>query len=87
MLEGIYFADPFGLAGQVEKEAQALYDEFRSLPESKLPVLSKLSLAMAKMYTAYALYLIRQQQGSPAAKQLLKEIVKLDPDCVLAARA
>ena len=87
LLDTVYFSDPLGLNRPVEKEAQALYDEFRALPDKKLTAMAKVSLAMAKMYTTCALYLVRQQQGHPKAGLLLKEIAKLDPDCVLASRS
>jgi DNA-binding transcriptional MerR regulator len=86
LLDTLYFSDPLGLNRPVEKEAQALYDEFRSLPDKKLPVFAAISLAMSKMYVTYAVYLIRQQQGNPKAEKLLAEIARLDPDCVLAGR-
>ncbi|MCC6392312.1 MAG: MerR family transcriptional regulator [Bryobacterales bacterium] len=86
VLDTLHFSDPLGLNRPVEKEAQALYDEFRSLPDKKLPVFAGISLAMSKMYITYALYLIRQQQGNPKAEKLLAEIARLDPDCVLAGR-
>lgn len=87
LLDTIYFSDPLGLNRPVEKEAQALYDEFAALPDRSLTPLAKISLAMSKMYSTYALYLVRHQQNHPKANQLLKEITKLDPDCVLAGRA
>lgn len=86
LLDSLYFSDPMGMNRPIEKEAQALYEEFNALPISRLPVLGKISLAMSRLYATYALYLIRQQEGHAKAGQLLKEIQKLDPDCVLAAR-
>lgn len=86
LLDSLYFSDPMGLNRPIEKEAQALYEEFNALPASKLPVLAKISLAMSRLYATYALYLIREQEGDSKAAQLLKEISRLDPDCVLAAR-
>ncbi|MFN7936254.1 MAG: MerR family transcriptional regulator [Bryobacteraceae bacterium] len=86
LLDSLYFSDPMGLNRPIEKEAQALYEEFNALPASKLPVLAKVSLAMSRLYATYALYLIRLQEGDPKASKLLKEIQRLDPDCVLAAR-
>jgi hypothetical protein len=56
------------------------------MPEKKLPLLARISLAMAKMYSTYALYLVREQQGDRKAGLLLKEIAKVDPDCILAGR-
>lgn len=86
VLDTLHFSDPLGLNRPVEKEAQALYEEFRAIPDKKLPVLARISLAMSRMYITYALYLIRQQQGNPKAEKLLSEIARLDPDCVLAGR-
>ncbi len=86
LLDSLYFSDPMGLNRPIEKEAQALYEEFNGLPIGKLPALAKISLAMSRLYATYALYLIRLQEGDPKAGQLLKEIQRLDPDCVLAAR-
>jgi DNA-binding transcriptional MerR regulator len=86
LLDTIYFSDPLGLNRPVEKEALALYEEFKAMPEKKLPLLARISLAMAKMYSTYALYLVREQQGDKKAGLLLKEIAKVDPDCILAGR-
>jgi len=86
LLDTLHFSDPLGLNRPVEREAQALYDEFRGIPDKKLPVIAGVSLAMSKMYITYALYLIRRQQGNPKAEKLLAEIARLDPDCVLAGR-
>ncbi len=86
MLDDMYFSDPLGLNRPTEKEVVSLYQEFRSLSDRKLPVLGKISLAMARIYVTYALYLARQQEGNPKTAQLLAEIARLDPDCVLAAR-
>lgn len=86
ILDAIYFSDPLGLNRPVEKDVVVLYEELRSLPDKKLPLLGKISLAMAKMYVTYALYLVRLQEKHPKADLLLAEIAKLDPDCVLASR-
>jgi DNA-binding transcriptional MerR regulator len=86
LLDTLYFSDPLGLNRPIEKEAVALYEEFKALPEKKLPLLGRISLAMAKMYSTYALYLVKEQQGDKRAGVLLKEVAKLDPDCVLAGR-
>ena len=79
LLDTLYFSDPLGLNRPVEKEASALYEEYRGIANQKLPVFGKISLVMSRMYAAYALYLVRQQQGHPRADQLLAEIARLDP--------
>jgi hypothetical protein len=86
LLDTLYFSDPLGLNRPVEKEAVAIYEEFKALSGKKLPLLGRISLAMAKMYSTYALYLVREQQGDKKAGALLKEIASVDPDCVLAGR-
>jgi hypothetical protein len=70
----------------VEKEAREIYEEFRALSDRKLPVLGKISLSMSRLYSSYALYLVLDQEGNSKANQLLNEIIRIDPDCVLAAR-
>jgi len=86
LLDTLYFSDPLGLNRPVEKEAVAIYEEFKALSGKTLPLLGRISLAMAKMYSTYALYLVREQQGDKKAGALLKEIASVDPDCVLAGR-
>jgi DNA-binding transcriptional MerR regulator len=87
MLDDLYFSDPLGLNRPTEKEILALYREFRSLSGRNMPALGKISLAMARIYATYALYLLRQQEGDPKAGPLMNEIARLDPDCVLASRS
>lgn len=87
LLDMLYFSDPLRLNRPAEKEAREMYEEFKALSDRKLPVLGKISLSMSRLYSCYALYLILEQEGSSKANQLLNEIVRIDPDCVLAARA
>ncbi|MBL8227309.1 MAG: MerR family transcriptional regulator [Bryobacterales bacterium] len=86
ILDSIYFTDPLGLNRPVEKDVLAIYDEFSATPSRKLSVLGRISLVMARMYVTYALYLVRQQNKDPKAARLLKEIAKMDPDCLLVTR-
>lgn len=86
LLDMLYFSDPLRLNRPAEKEAREIYEEFRALSDRKLPVLAKISLSMSRLYSCYALYLILDQEGSPKAAQLLNEIARIDPDCILAAR-
>ncbi|MBI4904297.1 MAG: MerR family transcriptional regulator [Acidobacteria bacterium] len=86
LLDMLYFSDPLRLNRPAEKEAREIYEEFRALSERKLPVLAKISLSMSRLYSCYALYLILDQEGNAKAAQLLNEIARIDPDCVLAAR-
>ncbi|MCS7027098.1 MAG: MerR family transcriptional regulator [Bryobacteraceae bacterium] len=86
ILDALYFTDPLGLNRPVEQDVVALYEEFSRLSDRRLSVLGKISLVMARMYVTYALYLVRHQKGDPKAPRLLKEIARMDPDCLLAAR-
>jgi DNA-binding transcriptional MerR regulator len=86
ILDAIYFTDPLGISRPVEKDVLALYEEFSAVPERRLSVLGKISLVMARMYVTYALYLVREQNKDPKAARLLKEIAKMDPNCLLVTR-
>lgn len=86
ILDAIYFTDPLGLNRPVEKDVLPLYEEFSAMPERRLSVLGKISLTMARMYVTYALYLVREQNKDPKAPRLLKEIARMDPDCLLVTR-
>lgn len=86
ILDAIYFTDPLGLNRPVEKDVLPLYEEFSAMPDRRLSVLGKISLTMARMYVTYALYLVREQNRDPKAPRLLKEIARMDPDCLLVTR-
>ena len=85
-LDSLGFSDPLGLTRPAEEDLLALYNEFRSIRENKLGLLSRVSLAMSRMFVTYGLYLVRLHAGRKDAAPLLREISAMDPDCVAASR-
>src|SRR5207247_8288509 len=72
-LEAMSFTGPFGIPRPSVEQIQRLYDEYQNVKESRLPLLSRISLARGKIFLTYALYLFRQQEGHPDAAKLRRE--------------
>ncbi|MBK5293168.1 MAG: MerR family transcriptional regulator [Acidobacteriia bacterium] len=87
LLDNMSLSDPLCLQGPSVEELEQLHQEFSSIRERGLPVLGKISLAMARMFVTYALYVIRQREGHRDAIGLRREILSIDPNGVLAARS
>jgi DNA-binding transcriptional MerR regulator/DNA-binding phage protein len=87
VLDQISLSDPLSLSGPSLEELEWLYREYRNLDPKKLDVLGKISHAMAVMFAAFALYLGRMREGRKDAEQLRREIVRIDPSGILAARS
>jgi tetratricopeptide (TPR) repeat protein len=87
VLDQISLADPLALGGPSMQELEWLYQEYRAMDAKKLDVLARISHAMALMFSAFALYLARVREGRRDAEQLRKEIVRIDPNGILAARS
>jgi tetratricopeptide (TPR) repeat protein len=87
LLDNMSLSDPLCLKGPSVTELQELKGEFDSIKERGLSVLARISLAMARMSIAYALYVIRQKDHHPSAALLRGEIMAIDPDGLLAARS
>lgn len=85
-LEAMSLTGPLGMRRPSIDEIQRLYDEYKEMKESKLPVLSRISAVRGRIFLTYALYLFMEQQSDPQAERLRKELVKADPHGVLAAR-
>ena len=86
-LDAMSLADPHGLEPPSVDELEALRAELTSIKERGLPLLSRISLAMARMFVTYSVYLVREKQGHPSASKLRAEIIAADPDGILAARS
>jgi DNA-binding transcriptional MerR regulator/tetratricopeptide (TPR) repeat protein len=86
-LDNMGLSDPLGVQGPSVEDLERLYAEFHSLPDKQLTVLTRISLSMARMFSAYALYLVRERQHHPDAERLRRQIVQADPNGVLAARS
>lgn len=86
-LDAMSLADPHGLEPPAIDELEALRLELLGIRERGLPVLSRISLAMARMFVTYSVFLVREKQGHPSAGKLRAEIVAADPDGILAARS
>ena len=87
LLDNMSLSDPLCLQGPSLEELQQLHQEFSSIRDRGLSVLGRISLAMARMFVTYALYVIRQRQGHRDAVGLRREILSIDPNGVLAARS
>jgi len=87
LLDNMSLSDPLCLQGPSVEELEQLHQEFTQLKDRGLSVLGKISLAMARMFIAYALYVIRDREHHPDAAKLRREILAIDPNGVLAARS
>jgi len=87
VLDNMSMSDPLCMQGPSVEELESLHQEFGEMKERGLTVLGRISLATARMFVAYALYLIREKEGHKDAARLRREILAIDPDGVLAARS
>jgi DNA-binding transcriptional MerR regulator len=85
-LDNLSVSDPLQLNPPAIKDLEALYEEYQSIPDRPLSPLSKMSLAVGKILTAYALHLTYRRQQDPKAEKLRLQIIRMDPHCILAAR-
>lgn len=86
-LDNLSTADPFQLNQPITEEMEALYQEYQEIPEKNLELLSRIGLAIGRSLAAYALYLVYRRDNHPKAQQLLRKVVQIDPQCLLAGRS
>jgi DNA-binding transcriptional MerR regulator len=84
-IDTIIMAEPLGLQAVSEQELEQLHREFAAIREPASHM-GRISLAVARMYAAFALYLVREKQGHKDAARLRDQILKWDPDGILAVR-
>jgi tetratricopeptide (TPR) repeat protein len=86
-VDSLMLSDPLGANIPSVEDLQALYVDLKSTTAQGLSTLGKISLARARLYATYALYVARQREGHPDTQKLLEQVLKADPDSLLARRA
>lgn len=86
-VDSLMLSDPLGANIPSTEDLQKLYTDLKSTTVQGLSTLGKISLARARLYATYALYVARQREGHPDAQKLLEQVLKADPDSLLARRA
>jgi DNA-binding transcriptional MerR regulator len=86
-VDSLMLSDPLGANSPSVEDLQALYVDLKSTTAQGLSTLGKISLARARLYATYALYVARQREGHPDTQKLLEQVLKADPDSLLARRA
>lgn len=85
-IEAVVSSEALGLPGIAPEELEQLYREFKEIAGRPRSALGRASLAIARLYAAFSLYLLRQRDGHPNAERLRREILRMDPNNILAAR-
>ena len=85
-LDNISVSDPLQINQPAIQELEALYEEYQSIPDKPMSPLTKMSLAVGKILAAYALHIAYRRQQNPKADKFRLQIVRMDPQCVLATR-
>ena len=86
-VDSLMLSDPLGANIPSTQDLQKLYLDLKSTTTQGLSVLGRISLARARLYATYALYVARQREGHPDTQKLLEQVLKADPDSLLARRA
>jgi predicted metal-dependent phosphoesterase TrpH len=66
-------------------ELEQLQREFAAIREPAT-AMGRISLAVARMYATFALYQVRERAHHPEAARLREQILRWDPDGILAVR-
>jgi tetratricopeptide (TPR) repeat protein len=85
-LDNLSVSDPLELNQPTVQGLEALYREYELTSDKGLSILSRISLATRKMLAAYSLYLVYRRHRHPKTGQLLRRVIQMDPDSVLANR-
>jgi DNA-binding transcriptional MerR regulator len=85
-MDSLLLSDPLGWDIPSIADLESLYQDLRHTPTKEVSTLGKISLARARQFATYALYLARQRAGLPGAQKLLDQVLAADPDCRLARR-
>jgi tetratricopeptide (TPR) repeat protein len=81
-LDAMDRADPLRLERVSAAELEQLRVEFAAEKPGN-SVLNRISLAVARMFATYALYLLRRRERHPDAEKLRRELLRLDPQALL----
>jgi DNA-binding transcriptional MerR regulator len=84
-IDTIIMAEPLGLSGVSVAELEQLQREFAAIREPAT-AMGRISLAVARMYATFALYQVRERAHHPEAARLREQILRWDPDGILAVR-
>jgi DNA-binding transcriptional MerR regulator len=92
-VRGVLAVDSLMLSAPLEAEIpslddlERLYRDVHAASLQGLSVLSKISLLRARLFAAYALSVVRERLGIAGSQKLLDQVLKADPDAVLAKKA
>lgn len=86
-VDSLMLSDPLGANIPSTQDLQKLYTDLKATTVQGLSTLGKISLARARLYATYALYVARQREGHPDTQKLLEQVLKADPNSLLARRA
>ena len=84
-IDTIIMSEPLGLSGVSVAELEQLHREYAAIREPS-SAMGRISLAVARMYATFALYQVRERAHHPEAPRLREQILKWDPDGILAVR-
>ena len=85
-LDNLTVSDPLQLTQPTVADLEKLHREYQAIPDRGRSVLSRISLAMGRILTMYALYLVYERQQDPRNEQLRRSIVAMDAHSALTNR-
>lgn len=86
-VDSLMLSAPHGANIPSFEDLQKFYDDVHKAPVKGLSKLSRISLERARLFAAYALFVVLEQRGDARAAKLKKQVLDADPDCLLAQRA
>ncbi len=85
-LDNLTVSDPLQLMQPTVAELEELHREYQAISDRGRSVLSRINLAMGRILTMYALYLVYERQQNPKSEQLRRSIVAMDAHSALTNR-
>ena len=86
-VDSLMLSAPHGANIPSLEDLQKLHDDLRKAPVKGLSKLGRISLARARLFAIYALYVVLDERNDPRAAKLRKQVLAADPDCLLSKRA